>query len=172
MGILRHSPIRGLEIYMVSLNQTQWLTLLGGLNMVFLEDIELEGNIPRPALTRFLIKHKGLKNIHIRGNMHSGCVQPSQLQSQPVLPNLLTLHAPLAVCCDIVDQVANSSSLYELQIETQGQLSPGDIAVEGGESGDESRMEELLDTLCKAKPTLRVVFIFSGSLYSRWTADA
>jgi hypothetical protein len=45
-------------------------------------------------------------------------------------------------------------------------------AVEGGESGDESRMEELLDTLRKAKPTLRVVFIFSGSLYSRWTADA
>jgi hypothetical protein len=117
MGILRHSPIRGLEIYMVSLNQTQWLTLLGGLNMVFLEDIELEGNIPRPALTRFLIKHKGLKNIRIRGNMRSGRVQPSRLQSQPVLPNLLTLHAPLAVCCDIADQVANSSSLYELQIE-------------------------------------------------------
>lgn len=41
-------------------------------------------------------------------------------------------------------------------------------AVEGG---DGPRVE-LLNTLCKAKPTLRIVTVFSGSLYLKWTADA
>jgi hypothetical protein len=31
---------------------------------------------------------------------------------------------------------------------------------------------ELLDTLRKAKPTLRIVTVFSGSLYLKWMADA
>ena len=124
MGILRHSPIKTLIIDMVSLNQSQWLTLLGELNMAFLKDIELEGNIPRPALIRFLIKHKGLKNICIRGNMSSlDHVQPSQSWSQPFLPNLLTLCAPLAVCCDIAERVMNSSSLDDLEVEVS-QLHP------------------------------------------------
>lgn len=124
MGILRHSPIKTLIIDMVSLNQSQWLTLLGELNMAFLEDIELEGNIPRPALIRFLIKHKGLKNICIGGNVSSlDRVQPSRSRSQPFLPNLLTLRAPLAVCCDIAERVTNSSSLDDLEVEVS-QLHP------------------------------------------------
>ena len=124
MGILRHSPIKTLIIDMVLLNQSQWLTLLGELNMAFLEDIKLEGNIPHLTLIRFLIKHKGLKNICIGGNVSSlDCVQPSWSQSQPFLPNLLTLRAPLAVCCDLAEQVTNSSSLDDLEVEVS-QLHP------------------------------------------------
>jgi hypothetical protein len=39
------------------------------------------------------------------------------------------------------------------------------------EEGDGPRAE-LLDTLRKVKPTLRIVAVFSGSLYLKWTADA
>jgi len=39
------------------------------------------------------------------------------------------------------------------------------------EEGDGPRAE-LLDTLRKAKPTLRTVAVFSDSLYLKWTADA
>jgi len=38
------------------------------------------------------------------------------------------------------------------------------------EEGDGPRAE-LLDTLRKAKPTLRIVAVFTGSLYLKWTAD-
>jgi len=117
MGILRHSPIKDLMIYMVSLNPPQWSTLLGELNMAFLEDVDLEGDIPRPALIRFLIKNKGLRNVIIRGNVRSDRLQPSRSRSQPILPNLLTLRAPLEVCCAIIEQVSHASRLYELQIE-------------------------------------------------------
>src|SRR6266702_7844028 len=65
MGILKQSPIKRLSIYMVSLNCSQWSTLLGQLNMTLLEDIEVEGDIPWPALIRFLIKHRGLRVIHV-----------------------------------------------------------------------------------------------------------
>ncbi|KAH9030032.1 hypothetical protein EDB85DRAFT_1891765 [Lactarius pseudohatsudake] len=94
MGILNQSPIRHLVIYMVSLNRSQWLTLLGQLNMTLLEDIKVEGDIPRLVLIRFLIKHRGLRHF---------------------LPNLRTLHAPLTVCCDIIRRVSDPSNLYELQ---------------------------------------------------------
>ena len=117
MGILRHSPIKNLMVYMVSLNPSQWSTLLGELNMAFLENVDLEGDIPRPALIRFLIKNKGLRNIIIRGNVRSDQLQPSQSRSQPILPNLLTLRAPLEVCCAIIEQASHSPRLYELQVE-------------------------------------------------------
>lgn len=39
------------------------------------------------------------------------------------------------------------------------------------EGGGGSRAE-LLDSLRRAKPTLHAVSIISGSLYSKWTADA
>jgi len=123
MGILRHSPIKTLTIYMVSLNPSHWSTLLGELKMEFLEDIELEGDIPRSALVRFLIRHKGLKTIRISGNVLLDRLQPSRSRSQPILPNLLTLHASLLVCCDIVERANDSSSLYELQVEVS-QLPP------------------------------------------------
>ena len=123
MGILRHSPIKTLTVYVVSLDPSHWSTLLGELNMAFLEDIELEGDIPRSALIRFLIRHKGLKTIHISGSVRLDRLQPSRSRSQPILPNLLTLHAPLVVCCDIAERVDASSSLYELQVEVS-QLPP------------------------------------------------
>ena len=125
VGILRHSHIKDLTIYMVSLNMSQWSSLLNGLNMVFLEDVELEGDIPWPALIRFLSKHKGLKNIRIRCGSLSKHTRPSRLRRQPFLPNILSLHAPLAVCHDIAERLSDSSKLYELKIET-GQLSPFD----------------------------------------------
>ena len=98
---------------------SQWSTLLEGLNVVFLEDIELEGDIPQPALIRFLFKHKGLRNIHIRCDTppkHTPS-QSSRSRRQPFLPNLLSLHAPLAVCCDIARRLSDSSRLYELKVE-------------------------------------------------------
>lgn len=124
-GILQHSLIKSLTIYMVSLNPSQWSTLLGGLNMVFLEDIELEGDIPRPALVHFLFKHEGLKNIRIRCSALSERTQPSRSRHPPFLPNLLTLHAPLAVCCDIAQRLSDSSKIYELKVEMD-QLCPFD----------------------------------------------
>ena len=81
MGILRHSQIQSLTIYLVSLKPSQWSTLLGGLNMGSLEDIELEGEIPRPALFRFLFKHKGLKNTRIRCNALSKSEHTQSIRS-------------------------------------------------------------------------------------------
>lgn len=117
MGALKHSPIKTLTVHMLSLNTSHWTTLLGELNMPFLEDVELEGDIPRPALIRFLIKHEGLKNIRIRENTPSDRAQPARLRCATFLPNLLTLHAPLIVCCDIVERASNPSRLYDLQVE-------------------------------------------------------
>ncbi len=77
MGILKHSPIKHLSIYMVSLNCSQWSTLLGQLNMTLLKDIKVEGDIPWPALICFLIKHRGLRVIRVKSNMLSDCTQPS-----------------------------------------------------------------------------------------------
>lgn len=125
MGILRHSPIRSLTICMVSLSASQWSTLLGELEMALLEDIEIEGDIPRPALIRFLVKHKGLRNIHIQGNVPSDRAQPSRSRGQHFLPNLLTLRAPLAICCDVIERTSDASSLYKLEVETS-QLHPHD----------------------------------------------
>jgi len=125
MGILKRSPIETLVIYMVSLKPPQWSTLLGELNMAFLENVELEGDIPQPPLIHFLIKHTGLKSVHIRCNAPSDHTQPSRSRCQPFLPNLLTLKAPLAVCCDIAEQVGNLSSLYHLEVELK-QLNPHD----------------------------------------------
>ena len=127
MGILKGSPIETLGIYMVSLKPAQWSTLLGELNMAFLEDIELEGDIPQPPLIRFLNKHTGLKSVRIRCTAPLDRTQPSRSRCQPFLPNLLTLKAPLSVCCDIAERVGNSSSLYNLEVEME-QLSPHDPA--------------------------------------------
>ena len=271
MGILRHSLIKSLTIYMVSLNLSQWSTLLGGLNMASLEDIELEGDIPRPALVHFLFKHEGLKNIRIRCSALSERAQPSRSRHQPFLPNLLTLHAPLAVCCDIAQRLSDSSKLYELKVEmnqfcpfdhsfrhlleilryfqkldylglrfvpglqstvpqlspgdrdwdkypahelrqirtlsffhSHGHLSPGDnvcarlafllifstsvvqqdticayvrsfplveTVYTGGGDGEEEFGMQLLDSLCKAKRSLRFVAVLSGSHCLKWTAD-
>ena len=63
MEILKHFPIETLGIYIVSLKPSQWLTLLSELNMAFLKNIELEGDIPQPPLICFLIKHMGLKSV-------------------------------------------------------------------------------------------------------------
>ncbi|KAH9012570.1 hypothetical protein EDB85DRAFT_2158868 [Lactarius pseudohatsudake] len=251
MGILMQSPIRNLAIYMVSLNPSQWSTLLGQLNMTLLEDIEVEGDIPRPALIRFLMKHRGLKIVRIGGKAPSDrTTQPSRSQNRCFLPNLRTLHAPLAICSDIIRRASDPSSLYELHAEvdqlrphdhlflhlvealrrfqkldhlglrfvpssssaipqaspevdswdghparelrqvrtltfrSQGLLSLGDIdmvcayiqsfptlqVVHVAEEGTAVRTE-LLESLRKASPTLRVVTISSGS-FLKWTADA
>lgn len=127
MGILKRSPIETLAIYMVSLKSPQWLTLLGELKMKFLENIELEGDIPHPPLIRFLFKHAGLKSVQIRCNAPSDRTQRSRSRSQPFLPNLLTLTAPLAVCHNIAERAGNSSSLYRLEVEMK-QLDPHDPA--------------------------------------------
>lgn len=125
MGILNQSPIKRLAIYRVSLNPSQWSTFLGQLDVVLLEDIEVEGDIPRPALIRFLIKHSRLRNIRIGGNMPSGRTQPGRSHNQHFLPNLRTLHAPLAICFDIIKRASEPSSLYELHVGVS-RLHPND----------------------------------------------
>ncbi|KAH9013099.1 hypothetical protein EDB85DRAFT_1899918 [Lactarius pseudohatsudake] len=234
MGILMQSPIRNLAIYMVSLNPSQWSTLLGQLNMTLLEDIEVEGDIPRPALIRFLMKHRGLKIVRIGGKAPSDrTTQPSRSQNRCFLPNLRTLHAPLAICSDIIRRASDPSSLYELHAEVD-QLRPHDhlflhlvealrrfqkldhlglrfvpssssaipqaspeVDSWDGHPARELRQDmvcayiqsfptlqvvhvaeegtavrtELLESLRKASPTLRVVTISSGS-FLKWTADA
>ncbi|KAH8978128.1 hypothetical protein EDB86DRAFT_2837037 [Lactarius hatsudake] len=233
MGILMQSPIKNLTIYMVSLNPSQWSTFLGQLSMTLLEDIDVEGDIPRPALIRFLMKHRGLKVVRIRGNAPSDRTQPSRSQSRCFLPNLRTLHAPLAICGDIIRRASDPSSLYELHVEVD-QLHPHEPlflhlvealrrfqkldqlglrfvpssssaipqaspevdswdghparelrqdmvcayirsfptlqVVHAAEEGTAVRTE-LLESLRKASPTLRVVTISSGS-FLKWTADA
>jgi hypothetical protein len=272
MGILEHSPIKSLTIYMVSLNSCQWSTLLGVLTMMSLEELDVEGDIPRPALLRFLSRHSGLKTIRIRGNIGSDRTLTRRSRHQHFLPNLLTLRAPLAVCCDIVERTNGNSNIFDLEVDvnqlrpfdplliclmenlrrfrkleyfglrvkpsslsatpvmpqessndhdwdehpacrleqvqtlsfvqTRGRLSPGDIvchhlpllifltlsecqkmmcalvqsfptletvhAMEG-ENRDGAK---LIHAFCKAKPTLRVVSVISGSLQSKWAADA
>lgn len=116
MGIINQSPIKSLAIYMVSLNPSQWSTLLRYLNMTLLKEIEVEGDIPWPALNRFLIKHSKLRIICIRGNVLLGRTQPDRSHNRHFLPNLRTLHAPLAICCDIMKRASNPSSLYELHV--------------------------------------------------------
>jgi len=117
LNILMRSPIKSLAIYWVSFKPPQWSVLLGELNMAFLEDIELEGEIPRPALIRFLTKNKALKNICIRCNaLVSDRTQPNRSHYQPFLPHLLTLDAPLVVCCDILGRIPTSSGLYRLEV--------------------------------------------------------
>ena len=125
MGILKNSPIKNLEISMVSLNSPQWSTLLGELNMAFLENVDLDGDIPRPSLIRFLTKHRGLKRVCIRGNVASGRALPGRSLHQHHFPNLLTLRAPLAVCCDIVERVGDTSNLFRVEVEVS-QLHPFD----------------------------------------------
>ena len=117
MGVLRHSPIETLTIYMVSLNSCQWSTLLGGLHIKSLKNIDFEGDIPHAALIRFLMKHKDLKDICIRGNVRSGRAQPGRLRNQPILSRLQTFQAPLAVCCDVAERLGDSSNLYKLHVE-------------------------------------------------------
>jgi hypothetical protein len=102
---------------MVSLSPSQWSTLLGQLDMPLLEVIQVEGDIPRPALLRFLMKHRDLRIVRIRGSVPSDRSQPSRSQIQHFLPNLRTLHAPLAVCCDIIRRASSPSSLWELNVE-------------------------------------------------------
>jgi len=116
MRILNHSPIKDLSISMVSLKERHWLILLRELNMAFLKDIDLNGDIPQPALIRFLAKHKGLTNICIKCNVPSAQPCPTQTWSLPFLPNLLSLSAPLAICCDIAERNSNSSNLRDLQV--------------------------------------------------------
>lgn len=124
MGILKHSPIKILTINMVSLNPCQWSTLLG-LTMMSLEELDVEGDIPRPALLRFLSRHRGLKTICIRGNIGSGRTLTSRSRLQHFLPKILTLRAPLAVCCDIVERIEDSSNIFDLEIDGN-QLQPFD----------------------------------------------
>jgi hypothetical protein len=117
MGILKNSPIKSLRIYMVSLNLSQWSTLFGELSMTFLEDIEVEGDIPRPALIRFLINHKGLKRICIRGNVTSDRALPGRSWRQHIFPSLQILRAPLEICCDILERASDPSDLFEVEVE-------------------------------------------------------
>ena len=268
MGILKHSPIKSLVIYTVSLNPCQWSTLLG-LSMMSLEELDVEGDIPRPALLRFLSRHRGLKTVRIRGNIGSDRTLTRRSRHQHFLPNLLTLRAPLAVCCDIVERSSDSSNIFDLEVDvnqlrpfdpllirlmenlrrfpkleyfgfrvgpsplsvtsqessndhdrdehpacrlkqvrslsfmqTRGRLSPGDIVchhlpflifpilsecqntmctlaqlfptLETVCAVEEKHGVgmELVRAFCKAKPTLRVVTVISGSLESKWEADA
>lgn len=116
MGILKHSPIRSLTIYMVSLNPCQWSTLLG-ITMMSLEELDVEGDISQPALLRFLSRHRGLKTIRIRGNIGSDRTLTSRSRRLHFLPNLLTLYAPLVVCCDIVGRIEDSSNIFALEVD-------------------------------------------------------
>ena len=125
MGILKNSPIKSLTIYMVSLNPSQWSTLLGELNMTSLERVALSGDFPRSALIRFLTRHRGLKGIHIYGTVASGRALPSRSQQQHLFPHLRTLLAPLAICCDVVERVGDTSKLFEVDVEID-QLHPFD----------------------------------------------
>jgi hypothetical protein len=117
MGILNHSPIKRLSIYMVSLDPSRWSALLGELDMAFLEDIDVEGDIPRLPLIRFLIKHRGLKRICVRGDVVLDRAMPSRSQRQPLFPSLLTLRAPLAICCDVVERATNALNLLGVEVE-------------------------------------------------------
>ncbi len=85
--------------------------------MTVLEDIELEGDISQLVLMRFLTKHRGLRSIRIQGNILSDRIQPFWSRNQPFLPNIRTLHAPLAVCCEVIGQASDPSSLYDLHVE-------------------------------------------------------
>ena len=93
--------------------------------MACLEDIELEGDIPQLALICFLSKHGGLKNVRIMCNAPLDHTKPSWSWCRPFLPNLLTLYAPLEVCCGIAEQICDLSSLYKLEVE-MSQLRPHD----------------------------------------------
>jgi hypothetical protein len=85
--------------------------------MKSLKNIDFEGDIPHAALIRFLMKHKDLKDICIRGNVRSGRAQPSRLRYQPILSRLQTFQAPLAVCCNVAEQLGDSPNLYKLHVE-------------------------------------------------------
>ena len=123
MSMLNQSPIKSLTIWMVSLSPCQWSALLGELDMTFLEDIEFEGDIPQPALIRFLGKHSGLETIRVGGNMPLGRIQPSRQRGQGFLPHLRTLHAPLTLAYDIIRRASDVSILRELYVEVS-QLQP------------------------------------------------
>ena len=110
---------------MMSLKPSHWSTLLGQLNMYLLEDIVLEGDIPGLALLHFLIKHRGLKIVRIAGSASSSRTQPSRSQNQHCLPNLCSLHAPSAICCDIIRRISDPSRLRGLHVEL-GRLHPHD----------------------------------------------
>ena len=125
MGILKHSPIKDLVINMVSLNPSQWSTLLGELKMKLLEDVEFGGDIPRPSLIRFLTMHRGLKRICIRGDVASGRAVPTRSSHQHFFPSLRTLRAPLAVCFDVVKRIGDASILFEVDVEVS-RLQPYD----------------------------------------------
>ena len=125
MGILEHSPIKNLTISLVSLNPCQWSTLLGVSSMISLEQFDVEGDIPRSALLRFLSRHRELKIVRIRGNVGSDRTLTSRSRHQHFLPNLLTLRAPLAVCCDIVERINDNSNIFCLEIGVD-QLRPFD----------------------------------------------
>jgi hypothetical protein len=125
LGILKQSPIKSLRISMVFLKPSQWSTLFGQLNMSLLENIEVKGDIPQPALIRFLMKHRSLKVVHIEGVVSSSHTQPSRSQNQCFLPNLCNLHAPLAICCDIIGRASDPSNLCDLHVELT-QLHPCD----------------------------------------------
>jgi hypothetical protein len=125
LGLLKESPIKSLMIFMVSLKPSQWSTLLGQLNMSLLENIDVEGDIPRPALLRFFMKHSALKVVRIASIASSSRTQPSRSQNQHFLPNLRSLHAPLAICCDIISRASDPSRLRDLHVESS-RLHPRD----------------------------------------------
>jgi hypothetical protein len=116
MEILNHSPITTLSIFVESLKARHWSTLLGELDMAFLEDIYFDGDIPQPPLIRFLAKHKGLTNIWIRCDVPSTLSRPTRTQYLPFLPDLWFFSAPLAICYDIAERIGNSSNLYSLEV--------------------------------------------------------
>jgi hypothetical protein len=120
MKILHHSPIASLSISVKSLKARHWSTLLGELDMAFLEDILLDGDIPQPPLIRFLTKHKGLKNICIRCDVPSTLSRPARAQYLPFLPDLWSFSAPLAICYNIAERIGNSSNLYSLEVGMSG----------------------------------------------------
>src|ERR1700761_362745 len=125
LSILKQSPIKSLAIFMVSLKPSQWSTLLGQLDMSLLEDIEIEGDIPQPAIIRFLMKHSRLKTVRIAGIVSSSRTQPSRSQNQQFPPTLRSLRAPLAICCDIIRRASDPSRLRDLYLESS-QLRPHD----------------------------------------------
>ncbi|KAF8263030.1 hypothetical protein EI94DRAFT_1704317 [Lactarius quietus] len=172
LGILNQSPLKSLVIFMVSLTPSQWSTLFGQLNMSLLEDIEVKGDIPWPALLRFLIKHKSLKSVRIAGTS-----DPSSLHELHVELSQLHPHDPLFH--DLLKALRRFQKLNYLGLR----LVPSGLSaipqdticayirsfpmlevVHVAEGGATVRTE-LLESLHQGNSTLQVVTVSSGSVH-------
>ncbi|KAH9026543.1 hypothetical protein EDB85DRAFT_1893408 [Lactarius pseudohatsudake] len=178
MGILMQSPIRNLAIYMVSLNPSQWSTLLGQLNMTLLEDIEVEGDIPRRHSSAF-DEAQGPQDLdQLRPHDHLFLHLVEALRRFQKLDHLGLRSVPSS--SSAIPQASPEVDSWDGQPSPRAQAGQDMVCayiqsfptlqvVHVAEEGTAVRTE-LLESLRKASPTLRVVTISSGS-FLKWTAD-